>query len=148
MGEQSTGIMMFFTVIATLFIRRMYYFYSIVIVTSRVETTRGLFRDGLLKFEPRSNSENDIWAGTPSPSFHTAPAGGHLTTTFDLTCNRPHGVGIQGNRVSNVEPFSPQAETLPQGHRRLHCFYNLNSNQRSIIENLFSTKFFNILKFS
>ncbi|GBM00179.1 hypothetical protein AVEN_58992-1, partial [Araneus ventricosus] len=26
----------------------------------------------------------------PSPSFHATPTGGRLTTTYDLTCNRPH----------------------------------------------------------
>ncbi|GBN63813.1 hypothetical protein AVEN_190365-1 [Araneus ventricosus] len=26
----------------------------------------------------------------PSPNFHATPTGGRLTTTFDLTCNRPH----------------------------------------------------------
>ncbi|GBM66184.1 hypothetical protein AVEN_246404-1 [Araneus ventricosus] len=26
----------------------------------------------------------------PSPNFHATPAGGRLTTTYDLACNRPH----------------------------------------------------------
>ncbi|GBN25609.1 hypothetical protein AVEN_143805-1 [Araneus ventricosus] len=25
----------------------------------------------------------------PSPNFHATPTGGRLTTTYDLTCNRP-----------------------------------------------------------
>ncbi|GBM54690.1 hypothetical protein AVEN_121566-1 [Araneus ventricosus] len=46
----------------------------------------------------------------PSPNFHAT----RLTTTYDLACNRPH---TQWNRVSNLEPSGPKAETLPLGHR-------------------------------
>ncbi|GBL71966.1 hypothetical protein AVEN_115011-1 [Araneus ventricosus] len=59
---------------------------SLVILTSRFEATQGLFWDGPCNFEPRSDDED----GTPSPSFHAAPAGGHLATAYDLACNRPH----------------------------------------------------------
>ncbi|GBN59286.1 hypothetical protein AVEN_201964-1 [Araneus ventricosus] len=57
----------------------------------------------------------------PSPNFHATPTGGRLTTTYDLTCNRPHTRRIfQWNRVSNLEPSGPKAETLPLGHRGLN----------------------------
>ncbi|GBN32517.1 hypothetical protein AVEN_194315-1, partial [Araneus ventricosus] len=52
--------------------------------------TRGLFRDGPRNFEPRSDDEDDTRASIPSPSFLATPAGGRLTTTYDLACNRPH----------------------------------------------------------
>ncbi|GBO02250.1 hypothetical protein AVEN_89404-1 [Araneus ventricosus] len=38
--------------------------------------------------------------------------------TYDLTCNKPkHMADLQWNRVSNMEPSGPEAETLPLGHR-------------------------------
>ncbi|GBM61097.1 hypothetical protein AVEN_273031-1 [Araneus ventricosus] len=48
------------------------------------------FKDGPRNFEPRSDDEDDAWAGTPSPNFRAAPAGGCLATTHDLGCSRPH----------------------------------------------------------
>ncbi|GBL82219.1 hypothetical protein AVEN_252406-1 [Araneus ventricosus] len=48
--------------------------FSLVILTSRFEATRGLFRDGPRHFEPRSDDEDDAWAGTPSPNFLGFPA--------------------------------------------------------------------------
>ncbi|GBM49741.1 hypothetical protein AVEN_36359-1 [Araneus ventricosus] len=54
----------------------------------------------------------------PSPNFHATPTGGRLATTYDLACNRPHTrADLQWNRVSNLEPSGPKAETLPLGHR-------------------------------
>ncbi|GBM26459.1 hypothetical protein AVEN_217330-1, partial [Araneus ventricosus] len=54
----------------------------------------------------------------PSPNFHATPTGGRLTTTYDLTCNRPHTRRIfSGIGSSNLEPSGPKAETLPLGHR-------------------------------
>ncbi|GBN84815.1 hypothetical protein AVEN_212101-1, partial [Araneus ventricosus] len=52
--------------------------------------TRGLFWDGPRNFEPRSDDEDGICAGTPSPNFHATPTGGRLATTYDLACNRLH----------------------------------------------------------
>ncbi|GBM56653.1 hypothetical protein AVEN_123136-1 [Araneus ventricosus] len=60
------------------------------ILPSRFEATRGLFWDGPRNSEPRSDDEDNTSAGTPSPNFHTTPTGVRLTTTYDLTCNRPH----------------------------------------------------------
>ncbi|GBM46855.1 hypothetical protein AVEN_216569-1 [Araneus ventricosus] len=40
-----------------------------------------------------------------------------LMVTYDLTCNRPiYREDIQWNRVTNMEPSSPEAESLPLGH--------------------------------
>ncbi|GBM75666.1 hypothetical protein AVEN_45554-1 [Araneus ventricosus] len=56
----------------------------------------------------------------PSPNFHATPTGGRLATTYDLACNRPpYTADLQWNRVSNLEPSGPKAETLPLGHRGL-----------------------------
>ncbi|GBL79016.1 hypothetical protein AVEN_48972-1 [Araneus ventricosus] len=42
--------------------------------------------------------------------------------TYDLTCNRPrYAADVQWNRVSNLEPFGPDAETLPLGLRMIEC---------------------------
>ncbi|GBO40528.1 hypothetical protein AVEN_138261-1 [Araneus ventricosus] len=60
------------------------------VVPWRRKTTRGLFWDGPRHFEPRSDDEDDTWAGRPSPSFHATPAGGRLTTMYDFACKRPH----------------------------------------------------------
>ncbi|GBN55509.1 hypothetical protein AVEN_119255-1 [Araneus ventricosus] len=51
----------------------------------------------------------------PSPNFRTTPAGGRLTPTYDLACSRPkYTTELQWNRVSNLEPSGPKAETLPE----------------------------------
>ncbi|GBM76685.1 hypothetical protein AVEN_48807-1 [Araneus ventricosus] len=60
---------------------------SLVTLTSRFEATN---------FEPRSDDKDDTRAGTPSPNFRTTPAGRRLTTTYDLTCSRPHTRQIFG----------------------------------------------------
>ncbi|GBO02109.1 hypothetical protein AVEN_90746-1, partial [Araneus ventricosus] len=52
--------------------------------------TRGLFWDGPRNFEPRSDDEDDAWAGASYLSFRTTPTGRRLATMYDLTCNRPH----------------------------------------------------------
>ncbi|GBM24716.1 hypothetical protein AVEN_254935-1 [Araneus ventricosus] len=42
--------------------------------------------------------------------------------TYDLTCNRPRcAADLQWNRISNLEPSSPDAETLPLGLRMIEC---------------------------
>ncbi|GBN43093.1 hypothetical protein AVEN_247530-1 [Araneus ventricosus] len=52
--------------------------------------------------------------------FYTTPTGERLTTTYDLACNMPHNMAVlQCNRVSNLEPSCPKAETFPLGHRGL-----------------------------
>ncbi|GBN61340.1 hypothetical protein AVEN_265253-1, partial [Araneus ventricosus] len=83
--------------------------FSLVILTSRFEATRGLFWDGPRNFEPRSDDEDDTCAGTPSPNFHATPTGGRLATTHDLACNRPHTRRIFsgiGSRTWN--PLAPK----------------------------------------
>ncbi|GBO46323.1 hypothetical protein AVEN_163349-1 [Araneus ventricosus] len=52
--------------------------FSLVRLTSRFEAPRGLFWDGPRNFGPRSDDEDDAWAGASSSSFRTAPAGGRL----------------------------------------------------------------------
>ncbi|GBN96015.1 hypothetical protein AVEN_110249-1 [Araneus ventricosus] len=84
------------------------------------KSTRGLFWDGPRNFEPWSDDEDDTWAGTPTPNFHATPAGGRLATTYYLACKQaPYTADLQWNRVSNLEPSGPKAETLPLGHRGL-----------------------------
>ncbi|GBM24737.1 hypothetical protein AVEN_141811-1 [Araneus ventricosus] len=46
----------------------MQFFLVLVILTSRFEATRGLFWDEPRNFEPRSDDEDDTWAGSPSPN--------------------------------------------------------------------------------
>ncbi|GBM46773.1 hypothetical protein AVEN_6054-1 [Araneus ventricosus] len=54
---------------------------------------------------------------SPSPNFRATPMGGHLATTYDLTCNRPHtrrifsGIGFR--------TCDPPVPTLPLGHLSL-----------------------------
>ncbi|GBN42187.1 hypothetical protein AVEN_174954-1, partial [Araneus ventricosus] len=56
----------------------------------------------------------------PSPNFHATPTGGRLTTTYDFSVQQaPYTADLQWNRVSNLEPSGPKAETLPLGHRGL-----------------------------
>ncbi|GBL75401.1 hypothetical protein AVEN_194593-1 [Araneus ventricosus] len=84
------------------------------------KATCGLFWDGPPNFEPWSDDEDDTWAGTSSPNFHSTPTGERLATTYDLACSRPlHAADPQWNRVSNLEPSGPKAETLPLDHRSL-----------------------------
>ncbi|GBL72705.1 hypothetical protein AVEN_127942-1 [Araneus ventricosus] len=66
-----------------------------VILTTRLEATRGLFWDGSRNFEARSDDEDDIWAGTPTPNFRNI-TGGRLATTYDLAYSRPHPRRIFG----------------------------------------------------
>ncbi|GBM07258.1 hypothetical protein AVEN_25507-1 [Araneus ventricosus] len=88
--------------------------FSLVILASRFDATRGLFWHGARNSEPRSDDEDD----TPSPKFHATPTGGRLATTYDLTCNRPHtrrifsGIGF---RTWNSAAPRPR----PLGHRGL-----------------------------
>ncbi|GBL60191.1 hypothetical protein AVEN_177887-1 [Araneus ventricosus] len=81
------------------------------------EATLGLFWDRPCNIQPRSDDKEDTWAGPP-PSIRITPAGGRLALTYDLTCNRTaYTADIQWNRVSNLEPSSSGAETLPLSHR-------------------------------
>ncbi|GBN07219.1 hypothetical protein AVEN_4328-1 [Araneus ventricosus] len=52
-----------------------------------------------------------------SPSFHATPTGGRLSTTHDLSCNRPHTQRIFNGIGSRT--LRPKAETLPLDHRGL-----------------------------
>ncbi|GBN15459.1 hypothetical protein AVEN_133020-1 [Araneus ventricosus] len=83
--------------------------------------TRGLIWDETHNFEPRSEEEDDTRAGTPHPNFHTTPTEGRLATTYDLTCSRTaYTADLQWNRVLNLEPSGPEAETRTP--RPLRCF--------------------------
>ncbi|GBO31769.1 hypothetical protein AVEN_150738-1 [Araneus ventricosus] len=46
--------------------------------------------------------------------FYATPTGGRLATTYDLQA--PYTADLQWNRVSNLKPSDPEAETLPLGH--------------------------------
>ncbi|GBL90014.1 hypothetical protein AVEN_178411-1 [Araneus ventricosus] len=54
----------------------------------------------------------------PSPNFRTRPAEGHLAPTdLRYRWNRVPTVVLLWNRVSNLEPSVPEAETLQPGYR-------------------------------
>ncbi|GBM54960.1 hypothetical protein AVEN_33517-1 [Araneus ventricosus] len=54
--------------------------------------------------EPRSDDEDDIRPGIPSPSFRTRPAGWHLAST-DLACTgHADAPSLGWNLVSSLEP--------------------------------------------
>ncbi|GBM26991.1 hypothetical protein AVEN_47190-1 [Araneus ventricosus] len=92
--------------------------FSSVILTSRSEVTRGLFCGGHRNFEPRSDDEDDTWAGTHSPNFRTTPTGGRLVPYLRFNVQKAkYTTDLQWNRVSNLETSGPQVETLPLGHR-------------------------------
>ncbi|GBN39986.1 hypothetical protein AVEN_73269-1, partial [Araneus ventricosus] len=58
----------------------------------------------------------------PSPNFHATPAGGRLTTTYDLTCNRPtHGGSSveSGFEPGTLRPQSWDLTTRPPRPRQL-----------------------------
>ncbi|GBM11222.1 hypothetical protein AVEN_267799-1 [Araneus ventricosus] len=49
----------------------------------------------------------------PSPNFHSTPTGGRLTTTYDLTCNRPHTRRIfSGIGFRTWNPPAPKPKKL------------------------------------
>ncbi|GBO23965.1 hypothetical protein AVEN_89981-1, partial [Araneus ventricosus] len=65
--------------------------FSLVILMSRFDATRGLFWDGPRYFQPRSDDEDDTSADIPFRNFHAISTGGYLATTYDLACNQaPH----------------------------------------------------------
>ncbi|GBN27063.1 hypothetical protein AVEN_253971-1 [Araneus ventricosus] len=78
----------------------------------------------------------------PSPNFHATPTGGRLTTTYDLTCNRPHtrrifsGIGF---RAWNPPAPKPLGHRGPQACReygipkRSGVFLNITSDQISVL---------------
>ncbi|GBO05487.1 hypothetical protein AVEN_57977-1 [Araneus ventricosus] len=52
----------------------------------------------------------------PSPSFHAAPTGGCLATTYDLACNRPIHCGSSvesGFEPGTLRPQSRDLTTRP-----------------------------------
>ncbi|GBO22631.1 hypothetical protein AVEN_181599-1 [Araneus ventricosus] len=67
-----------------------------------------------------------------SPNCHATPTRGRLAINY-VRFNvqwAPYTADLQWNRVSNLEPSGPRAETLPLGHRGhksligLHYIYN------------------------
>ncbi|GBM98301.1 hypothetical protein AVEN_217698-1 [Araneus ventricosus] len=64
----------------------------------------------------------------PSPDFHATPTGGRLTTTYDLTCNRPHTRRIFSGIGSRT--WNPPASTRylttrpPRPHDYFSCIRN------------------------
>ncbi|GBM45108.1 hypothetical protein AVEN_251836-1 [Araneus ventricosus] len=85
--------------------------FSLIILASRFEATRGLFWDGPRNFEPRSDEEDDISAGLSSPNFRAIPVEGCLATTYDLACNRPHtrrifsGIRFRASPTPKPRPY-------------------------------------------
>ncbi|GBN10529.1 hypothetical protein AVEN_243439-1 [Araneus ventricosus] len=74
---------------------------------------------GPCNFEWRSDDEEDTTAVKPSPNFRTTPAGGRMTITYDLACNRPHTGG--SSVESGFEPgnLRSQSRELTTGPPRL-----------------------------
>ncbi|GBO42796.1 hypothetical protein AVEN_270968-1, partial [Araneus ventricosus] len=65
-------------------------------------------------------SDPPYWAGTPSRNFHTTPAGERLTPYVRFNMQQAeYTVDLQWNRVSNLKPSCPEADTLSLGHRGL-----------------------------
>ncbi|GBM43032.1 hypothetical protein AVEN_215166-1 [Araneus ventricosus] len=60
------------------------------ILTSRFEATRGLFWGGPRNFEPRSDDEDGVWAGTFLARLPRRTSGGRLATTYDWACSGLH----------------------------------------------------------
>ncbi|GBO37707.1 hypothetical protein AVEN_146541-1 [Araneus ventricosus] len=59
----------------------------------------------------------------PSPNFHATPTGGRLTTTYDLTCNRPHTRRIFsgiGSRTWNPPAQHGWGKKAPNGSNTRH----------------------------
>ncbi|GBO10308.1 hypothetical protein AVEN_108406-1 [Araneus ventricosus] len=73
------------------------------------ETSRGLFLDASRNYEPRSDNEDDIGAGTTSPNFRATLVEGRLSTTYDLTCNRLYTRRIfRGSGLRAWNPLTPK----------------------------------------
>ncbi|GBN48056.1 hypothetical protein AVEN_38326-1, partial [Araneus ventricosus] len=71
--------------------------FSLVILKSHFEATRGIFWDRPRNFEPRSDDEDDAVSCLSrmsvchhSPNFRTTPVVGRLTPSYDLTRSRPN----------------------------------------------------------
>ncbi|GBN73153.1 hypothetical protein AVEN_64452-1 [Araneus ventricosus] len=93
---------------------------GLVILTSRFEATRGLFRDGPSNFEPRSDDEDDTRNGTPLSKLPRHTNGRTFGHYVGFSARQtPHTVDLQWNWVSNMEPSGRKAETLPLVHRCL-----------------------------
>ncbi|GBO06170.1 hypothetical protein AVEN_186715-1 [Araneus ventricosus] len=89
--------------------------FSLVILTSRFEATRGLLLDEPRNFEPRLDAESD----TPSPNFQTTPVAGHLATTYDLASSRPHTRQIfSGIGFPAWDPPAPRPRPCHLGPQR------------------------------
>ncbi|GBO02126.1 hypothetical protein AVEN_154094-1 [Araneus ventricosus] len=85
--------------------------FSLVILRSRFEQHEGYFGTNLVILNLGQMTRTTPELAPPSPNFHATPTGGRLTTTYDLTCNRPHtrrifsGIGF---RTWNPPPPKPR----------------------------------------
>ncbi|GBM60227.1 hypothetical protein AVEN_47898-1 [Araneus ventricosus] len=87
--------------------------FSLVILTSHFEATRGLLWDRPRNFEPRSDDEDVNWAGTPSSNFRATPTGGRLASKYNLawlTWQICSGIWF---RTWNPQPQSRDLSTRP-----------------------------------
>ncbi|GBN65948.1 hypothetical protein AVEN_52347-1 [Araneus ventricosus] len=77
---------------------------------SRCETTRWLFwADIVLLSSGHMTGQHLSWY----PLLQNTPAEGRLATAYDLAYKRlPYTADLQWNRVSNLKPSLPEAETL------------------------------------
>ncbi|GBL99147.1 hypothetical protein AVEN_64137-1 [Araneus ventricosus] len=87
---------------------------TVIIITSRFEAARELFLDGPRNFEPKSDDEDAISAGTFSPNFRARPAGGRLAPAYDLACSRPSARRILGG--IGFRAWSPPIPKLRHCH--------------------------------
>ncbi|GBL90648.1 hypothetical protein AVEN_219316-1 [Araneus ventricosus] len=81
-----------------------------IILTSRFEATRRLFRDGPRNFEPLSDDEDDAWAGTPLSKLPRQREGVWLLRMIQQA---PYTADLRWNRVSNLRPSGPDLTTWP-----------------------------------
>ncbi|GBM70930.1 hypothetical protein AVEN_111989-1 [Araneus ventricosus] len=86
--------------------------FSLAMLTSRFEATRGLFRSGTLHFQPWSD---DTCAGDPSPNFGTTTEGGLLTHSARFWAHAHGGLSVESGFESGTS--CPAAATLSLGHR-------------------------------
>ncbi|GBM35901.1 hypothetical protein AVEN_244971-1 [Araneus ventricosus] len=65
-------------------------------------------------FEPRSDDEDDVWGGTPSPKFRTTPPGGRLIDYAGFSVQQaPYKADLQFDRVSNLAPEARDLTNRP-----------------------------------
>ncbi|GBN07629.1 hypothetical protein AVEN_115647-1 [Araneus ventricosus] len=87
--------------------------FSLVILRSRFETTRGLFWDGPRNFETQSDDKDDTCADTLPLNFRTTPANGRLTHGVRFNEHQAHmHVGYSDGSGFEYGSLQPQSRDL------------------------------------